>query len=309
MLTDAQNYAVVQTELDDVFYPNFEYDSSNPGIATARTGEIFKVMNIANGAYIQEVFGGNSYFAAIGETQTVPLSTPKVANKQTTYPLDFAGSVELSKDWFDDQMHGVWSQVIENFALRARVTQDKNCFSAFINGFTTFLTPDGSAWFSTHTLINGGTQSNTATGALTPANLNLGIVSLREQKDQGGMILGQSPAYLVVPSALFKHACEIVQSVLLADSGNNNVNVYSSIYDLRIFSSPQLGAAAGGSDTAWFLLGRNHGLRRLIRQGIQTNLRDWSYSNNRTYLYQANFRENVFVSDYVASYGSTGTTA
>ena len=66
-------------------------------------------MKIDNGAYIQEVFGGNSYFAAISETQTVPLSTPKVANKQTTYPLDFAGSVELSKDWFDDNIKALGS--------------------------------------------------------------------------------------------------------------------------------------------------------------------------------------------------------
>jgi hypothetical protein len=68
-----------------------------------------------------------------------------------------------------------------------------------------------------------------------------------------------------------------------------------------------LSAAAGGSDTAWFLMSRNHSVTRLIRQGIQTALRDWTYSNNRSYLYQANFREAVYVPDYVGIYGSTGT--
>ncbi len=71
-------------------------------------------------------------------------------------------------------------------------------------------------------------------------------------------------------------------------------------------SSPYLGAAAGGSDTAWFMLTRNHSVSRLVRQGIETALRPWQYSNNRTYLYQGNFREEVYVPDYSGAVGSTG---
>jgi hypothetical protein len=67
-----------------------------------------------------------------------------------------------------------------------------------------------------------------------------------------------------------------------------------------------LGAAAGGSDTAWYLLSDNHSVTRLVRQGIQTALRSWEYSNNRTYLYQANFREEVYSPDYIGCVGSTG---
>ena len=37
MFTEAQNFAIVQTELDDVFFQTFEYDSSSPGIATAQS--------------------------------------------------------------------------------------------------------------------------------------------------------------------------------------------------------------------------------------------------------------------------------
>ena len=45
----------------------------------------------------------------------------------------------------------------------------------------------------------------------------------------------------------------------------------------------------------------------LIRQGIETALRPWQYSNNRSYLYQGNFRENYFVPDYAGAVGALGT--
>jgi hypothetical protein len=70
-----------------------------------------------------------------------------------------------------------------------------------------------------------------------------------------------------------------------------------------------MSAAAGGSDTAWFLLARNHAIKRLIRQGIETFLRPWGYSNNRTYLYQANFREEAVAIDYVGTIGAKGQAA
>ena len=309
MFTEQQNFAIVQTELDSVFYQNFDYDTNYPSIATARTAEVFKPLNTEHAAYIEEVFAGSGLFDAIGETSTVPLSTPKVANKLTTYIKDYAKGIEISKNLFDDNLHGVWSKTIADFALVARVTQDDNAFALFRGAFTTTLTADASALCATHTLIGGGTVVNNATGALTATNLNTGIIALRQQKNQAGVILGNIPNVLLVPSALFKKAVELTESALIPDSANNNINVYRSAYGITVYTSPYLDNAAGGSDTAWFLLSKNHGVTRLIRQGVQTALRNWDMSNNRSYFYQANFREAVYVADYVGVYGSTGTTA
>lgn len=307
MYLESQNYAIVRTELDRVFYQNFEYNTSFPSIATANTSELFKPMNIDRAAYIEEIFKGSGLFPVVGEIGVVPVTTPVVGNKLTTFVKDFANGIELSKDLFDDNMHGVWSRSVSDFAMKARVTQDSNAFATYRGAFTTTLTADGQAWISaTHLLLNGATYSNLVTGALSPTTLNTAIIALRQQPDQAGVILGNVPAYLVVPSALFKHATEITDSALIADSGNNNVNVYRSAYGITIYTSPYLDAVAGGSDTAWFLLARNHCVTRIIRQGLQTFLRDWGYSNNRTYFYQANFREVVYVADYIGSVGSTG---
>jgi hypothetical protein len=310
MFTSQQNLALVQTELDRVFDQGFDstYEDSAPGLATARTAEIFKVMRTDRRGEIEEIFKGSSLFPVIGETGVVPQqSAPIAANKLTTYVKDFASSIEISKDLFDDNMHNVWSRMVSNFGFKARVTQDDNAFAFFRGAFTTSLTADGVALISaSHALIGGGTLSNLVSGALAPSTLNDAIVALAQQKDQAGVIMGCQPAYLLVPSSLFATARQVVGSILLANTGNNNINVIASDYGIRVYQSPYLGAAAGGSDTAWFLMARNHSVTRLIRQEIETRLRDWQYSNNRTYLYQANFREVVYAPDYVGVVGSTG---
>lgn len=310
MFTEAQNFSIVQTELDRVFFQQFDYDETFPGVAHATTAEIFKPQETTHAAWIQSINKGSGLFPAIGETQTVPLSTPHVTNKQSTRILTFAQGIDISKQLFDDNMHGVWAEDVRDFAIKAKDTQDYNAFRIFRNGFTTELTADGVSFFNTaHPLIGGGTQSNTASGAgsaLSPTSLNTAIVNLMEQKDQSGVIRGSSPAVLLVPPALWKHAREITDSALIADSGNNNVNVYRSALGITVYTSHWLGTVAGGSDTAWFLLAKRHGVTRLIRQGLETALTDWRYSNNLTYRYQANFREEVFVADYAGAYGATG---
>lgn len=309
MLTEAMNYAVVRTELDRVFYQIFDEGRNMPGHATAQTAALFHPLQIDNVANIEQTFSGVPLYQVTSETGAVALTVPNAANKVTTYVLDFTLGVELSKNWFDDNMHGVWGKIVEDMARKARVSQDQNAFKVFRNGFTTTLTHDGVAWFSaSHILIGtGATASNLVTGALTPTTLNTAVVSLMEQKDQAGVLMGNEPACLVVAPAGWKHALEITDSALIADSGNNNINVYRSALGVEVYTSVWLGAAAGGSDTAWYLLARNHGVTRIIRQGLETSLRDWSLSNNRTYFYQANFREETYVADWAGSVASLGT--
>lgn len=291
-----------------MFKQRFDGQSTFPGIAHATTGNIFKPIETTHAAWIQSVNKGSGLFPAVGETAAIPLSTPHVTNKQTTLVTTFAQAIDISKQLFDDNMHGVWAEDVRDFADKALLTQDFNAFALFRNGFTTALTADGSAIFSTHTLIGGGTQSNAGTGALTPTTLNDALVNMMQQKDQSGVIRGSQPRLLLVPLAIWKHAIEITDSALIADLANNNINVYRSSLGISVWTSPYLGASAGGSDTAWFVLAERHGFTRVIRQGVQTALVPWQYSNNLTYRYQANFREAYFCADYAGSYGSTGVS-
>lgn len=305
MFDEAQQLAITRTELDDVFFQRFEYDATTPEQATARTPQIFKPIETDSSAYIEEVYMGSPLFSAIGEIDSVPNSVPHVANKYFAYVQDFAQSIRISKDLFDDNKHGVWAETVKDFAMVARVTQDQTAFGIFRGAFTTTLTADGVALCGTHNLINGSTYSNTlGTGVgFSDTAVYQAIVAMRQQVNQRNIILGNVPETLLVPSVLFKHALQITDSALVADSANNNINVYRSAYNFDVRTSVWLDAAAGGSDTAWFLLAANHRIRRLIRQGIETALVGWQYSENRTYLYQANYRETYYALDYIGVVG------
>lgn len=307
MWTEQQNFAIVQTELDEVVKQQFEYDASTPEIATAETGNLFRVINTTHASYIREIAAGPGLWKKTGETQSVPNDIPAVANKQTVLVSTFTDGISLSKQLFDDNMHETWAWNVKEFAMMARVSRDANAFGLFRNYSGSTLTADGSAWGSTHTLIKGGTTNNTTTAAsLSPTSLQTMIIALRQQPNQANVILGFAPKYLVVPTPLFAHACQITQSVLQPDSANNNINVYRGIYGIEVYSSPYLDAVAGGSDTAYFLLAQFHHIGRIVRQGVQTALRDWMYSDNLTYRYQGNFREEVSVSDYSGSIINAG---
>jgi len=199
--------------------------------------------------------------------------------------------------------------MVKKFAEDARATRDQFAFGLYRGAFTTTLTADGQAWISdTHATIDGGVVDNRVTGnpVLSPTALNTAMVQLMQLKSQDGIVMGAQGAYLLVPPALYKLAMEITGSALVSDSANNAINVYSSTYNLKVFQSPYLSAASGGSDTAWFLLGRNHAATRYFRQEVQTQLVDYIYSTNNDYIYKGNFRETYGVSDYVAAVASAG---
>lgn len=321
MFTETQNLGLVETQLDEVFRQNYEA-SLPPSYATAMTAEVFKVTDTTHAAYIGTIHKGPGLFSKIGEVQAVPSYVAKIANKWTVTIADFAEGIEISKNLFDDDMHNEWESQVAELAIMARRTQDYNAFRIFRAAFTTTLTADGSAFIGSHTLIGGGTTSNqiltaNITGAtstvLTSSAFNVAMTTLAQMKSQSNVPLQCVGDILLVPPALFITARQIAVSALVPENGNNAVNLFSMDYSIKVLQSVFLGSASPdglGSDTAWFVLdSKRHAVRRFVRQGIQTALRDWTMSNNRTYYYQANFREEVFCPDYVGAVGALGTTA
>lgn len=321
MFNETQNFSLVQTELDEVFRQNYEA-STPPSYATAMTADVFKVTNTTHAAYIGTIHKGPGLFSKIGEVQAVPSYVAKVANKWTVTISDFAEGIEISKNLFDDDLHDEWGAQVAEFAIMARRTQDFNSFKLFRGAFTTTLTADGAVWIGSHNLIGGGTTNNqivtadisgASSSALSTASFNVAMRRLAEMKSQANVPLQCVGNILMVPTALYVTARQIAVSALVPENANNAVNVFSMDYTVKVYQSVWLGTSSPdglGSDTAWFLLdsGR-HAIRRFVRQGIVTALRPWEMSNNRTYYFQANFREEVFVPDYVGAVGALGTTA
>lgn len=309
-LSSAMNPNVVKTALDMVLMPEFSI-KDHPQIGSALTPEIFNQEETDKAAEITELFKGSGYWDQRSEEQNVPGGTPRVTNQQTHSVLNFAKSLDIPKNFFDDDQHSVVKMAIRDMGQNARVTRDNHAMGMFRDGFTgaTYTTSDSVALFSnSHANINGDTVDNLGTAALAPTSLETGIVALMTQLAQDGTIKGHTANTLVVPPELFKEAIEITESQLISDSSDNAVNWVSSKFGLKVFTSPYLGAAAGGSATAWFLLAKNHSLMRWERQAMETSLVDWVYQRNNNYIYKGEYREVYGAISYDGIWASNGTT-
>lgn len=306
--SSALNANVVKTALDDVFNQEFN-GQKQPNLATAETAAVFKQDTADSSAVIMELFGGSGAWEQTSEEQDLPLGTPRITNTKTFSVLKYAHAVDIPKEFFDDNKHGSYEKVVANFARRARTTRDKNAFAVFRGAFTVTTTADAAYLVSdTHTNINGDTIDNKLTAALSETSLNDAVKMLGEMKAQDGEIDGHVPSVLLVPMALYKTACEITESELRSGTADNDMNVYSDKYGIKVYTSPYLGAAAGGSDTAWFLLSDTHSITRWVRESVNTNLVSYETSRNDTYTYKGRFREVVGAMSYEGIVGSLGTS-
>ncbi len=302
------NPDVVRTLLDDVFMQKFTGDS-HPGYATAEDPNVFNQDTADSSAVVEDLFKGVGAWETRAEEADVPSGNPRIGNQKIFSVVNFDKSIDIPKNFFDDNKHGSYEKMVENFARRAQTTRDRNAFAPYCLGFTTATTSDGVAIFSaSHLNLNGDTISNAGTAALSETSLNTGITTMVEMKSQDGEIDGFLPNVLLVPPKLFKLACEICEADYRSATANNDPNIYSSKYNLMVRTSRYLGAAAGGSDTAWFLLSDAHSMMRYVRQSVQTALVDWIYQRNNNYIYKGEFREVVGAMSYEGIYGSDGTT-
>jgi len=306
-LSGGLNPNVVKTALDEVFNMEFQ-EQMTPDVATALDPQVFMQTSTDKGAIVTEVFEGVGEWSSTAEQANLAEYSPRVGDQQTHNVTKFAQAVRISEEYFADDEHDTVQSMIRDMARKGRITRTKNAFAAFRNGFTTQTTHDGSSLFNaTHTTLSGDTVDNLDTAALTEASLETGIVALMEQLDQSGTVAGHKAACLLVPAALYKDAVEITDSELRSGTDNNDINFYSSRYGLTVKTSPYLGAAAGGSDTAWFLLSAMHGVKRYVREDLTTDLVDRIYQANNDYIYKAKFREVVATISWEGLYGSDGT--
>lgn len=301
--------SVVKTAIDMVFDAEYGY-ASLPGIATAETAGVFRPDTTNRAAVIVEQFMGPGYFESRAEVADVPAGQAKVGNQKTFSVVNYAKSIDISKNLMDDDQHSTIDMMVRKFARNARLTKDKNAFNQFNLGFTTVTTNDGVALFSdSHIALNGETVDNLLTPALSESSLNTAINLLINQVTQDGTLGGHEPAILLVPTALFKTAQEITKSELRSGTANNDLNYYSSIYPgLQVYHSPFLGAGFGGSDTKWFLLSKDHSMFRWVRKPVETALVDWKTQRNNNYIYKAEYREVVGPISYEGVVASNATT-
>lgn len=287
------NPDVVKTAIDDVFYQEHDFELM-PGYVDATSPVVFNQETSDKAAEIVDIFQGGGLWDTIAEEGEITQKTPRIGGQKTFTHTKPAAAILIPSEFFDDNMHGSWEMMVRNYARNARKTRDRNAFAPFRNSITTELTYDGTTLLSdTHTNRGGFTIDNKLASALSETSLNTAITQLIELKSQDGVVGGDTPRVLLVPPALAKLAFEITESELRSGTANNDMNYYSTKYGIQVAVSEWLGAAGGGTDTQYYLLGRNHSIMRYVREGLSTKLVPPEISGNDVYKYTGKFREKV----------------
>jgi len=226
----------------------------------------------------------------------------------------YGAEVPTTAEEIEDDLYNI--ATIENNAKKigkaAGRTEDKAFWSMLNNGFDTSYTSYGDdkpLFSTTHPRKDGGSnQSNASTTGAVFSGANLFPVELAMTEildDVGEEIDMDGKFLIVIPPALKKTVFKELKSDLEAGTADNDTNYYfhGAMYDMMVV--PYLGAYAGGSDTAWYVLRVGlHGLTYVNRKAFSTT----SYEEEKTGDVIVRGRERFSHGwlDWRGSYGSKG---
>lgn len=174
----------------------------------------------------------------------------------------FTQGFMVTREMYDDEQYRQLEKLPKAMARagRAKVEKDAmipllNGFSADVGGVGASAIYDGQPLFSAaHPLLDSAaTSSNLITGALDDANLKAGLQLMRETLDEAGNLIQIKANKLIIPPALEDTAIRLLKSSQLPGTDFNDTNKFLNGYGIEPVVMDYLGAAAGGSDTHWFL--------------------------------------------------------
>ena len=219
----------------------------------------------------------------------------------------FTKGFMIERELYDDEQYRQINKFPAAMARAGRAFVEKEAAKLFINAFTTNLYDGKPLIANDHPLLDStGTGDNLTTGALTDANLKIAMQLMRQTVDEAGNLINLSPTKLVVPPALEFTAKEIVNSQLKSGTDYNDINTVKGALEVVVYDF--IGAAAGGSDTAWYLLdGGRHELNFFWR--VKPEFKWDEDFDTFVAKYRGYMRFSYGASDWRGIVGSTGVVA
>lgn len=222
----------------------------------ARYKELFAILNSSR-ASEQDLTGvGLDDWKLTQEAKASQYSTTIQGFTRNYVHNEWTSGLKITKKMWDDDLYNIVNRQPAGLAKTAVRTIDKEAAKVYKNAFNTNFAAGADSkalCASDHVREDGGTAlSNTATGVLNYDNLETAVVAMMEYKDGRGELVDVEPDTLIVPPTLAREAKTLMNSTGRPTSSDNDINVYEGAY--RVIVWERLGAAGGGSDTAWFLV-------------------------------------------------------
>ena len=275
--------------------------------------DIFNVLSSSKDSEKDSSASGLSKLVETAEGDAITYEDPNQGYDVTYSHRKFTlGSKVTLEMWQDDQFSVINRRPRDLAKAKAR-TKEQAAADIFNYGFTaggggasTFTAGDSKALFATdHTRTDGGTAiSNYSTADLAEDSFETALVNLRATVDNKGQLILIQPDVLLIPPALEKEANILLQSSGRVGTANNDVNPYRG--RLRVIVWDYLGSAAGGSDTAFYILDKSyHKLNWFNRSDEGLDGPEYDF-DTKTAKWSVVCRWSVGFSDFRGTWGSKG---
>lgn len=304
-----------QTAIDVAMYEELEREQQ-PAYLRATEELFFHNAPVSTEVFSWDEDSNVGPFEVVGEQQDVPTSNTFVGNTKTARIVKYMKNIPISWEAFNTDQIGKRAQIGKNVGDRARLAQDKNSIlntygDAFDGNIAT--TPDGQALASnSHTaLLIGTTVDNLETAALAPDALWTCVNSLANQYSQDGEVGSYVFEGLLVPFTLYKTAKEVMNSTLVAQSAENQLNIFDTDYgSVQLKASVFLQSpsnSATNAATSYHLTSRNHMIQRKVLSPLNTDLIDPTKTSNDTWQHRSRFAEVAFPGSWSGYVGCNGS--
>ncbi len=307
----------VKTAIDAAMYEEFSRNM-NPGYLSAGNAFFFKQGDTGGKlAFIYDEDSNVGMFDETGEQEDIANTDSFIGNQTQRNSQKYTKQVPISDEAFRADQIGKRAQLGVQIGDRARMTQDFKAITRTYGDVTagTFFTcPDGQATASnSHTTLKGFTVDNLETGVFTPDNAWTVTVSLAGQKSQDGDPGGHVLEGVVSPFLLYKTSKEVLNSVLIPNSAENNLNIFETDYGaVEIAASIYLGSqynGASNANTTYSFVSRNHSINRKVFYGLTTSMLTPEQSANDSYALRYKYHEVAFPGTWNGIVASNGSAA
>ena len=222
-----------------------------------------------------------------------------------TIALGFSLTEEAIEDNLYDSLSARYTK---GLARAMAYTKQVKAAAVINNGFSAAYTGgDGAALFSTtHSLVNGGTNSNTPSTAadLNETSLENAVIQIAAWTDERGLLIAAKPRKLIVPPALQFVATRLLDTELRVGTTDNDINALKNNgsipegYTINHFLTDTNG---------WYLTTDvPNGMKHFVRTPLSNSMDgDFDTGNVR---YKSRERYSFGWSDPLGMYGSPGAS-
>lgn len=215
--------------------------------------------------------------------------------------LTYGLGTTITRELMEDEQYNVINNVPKMLAESMRQTEETVSASVFNLGFSTMLTADGTAFFSsTHPNVRGGTQRNIPAVAsdLTQASLEQAYIDIHDWRDDSDLKINLMPEKLAVAPTNRFVAEKILGTKFAVGSADNDINPMAGQLDLIVnpfFTDPD----------AWFIITNSKSGATFYRRRNAEITRDNEF-DTEILKTKTTARFSVGVTDWRYAYGSAG---